>query len=59
MSIKSLISMKFLLIKLFFLNCELSIKILEFISKFLTLNLLLILNEKSLLDSKFVFIKSS
>ena len=34
-SIKSLISMKSLLIKLFFFNWELFIKILEFISKFL------------------------
>ena len=51
--------MKFLLIKLFFFNWELLIKILEFIDKFLTLNLLLILNIKSFSDSKFVFIKSN
>ena len=33
------------------------IKILEFIAKFLTLNLLLILNEKSFFDLKLVFIR--
>ena len=43
--------MKFLLIKLFFLIRELSIKIFESITKFSTFNLLLTLNEKSLSDS--------